>query len=35
MELRSKITKAFKVIIIDAGLIAKRCHTMFNQIKQQ
>lgn len=35
MELRSKITKAFKVNSIDAGVIAKRCRTMFNQIKQQ
>lgn len=35
MELRSKITKAFKVNSIDAGIIAKRCRTMFNQIKQQ
>lgn len=35
MELRSKITKAFKVSSIDAGIIAKRCRTMFNQIKQQ
>ena len=35
LELRSKITKAFKVNSIDAGVIAKRCRTMFNQIKQQ
>lgn len=35
MELRSKITKAFKVSSIDAGIIVKRCRTMFNQIKQQ
>ena len=35
LELRSKITKAFKVNSIDAGVITKRCRTMFNQIKQQ
>lgn len=35
MELRSKITKTFKVNSIDAGIIAKRCSTMFNHIKQQ
>lgn len=35
LELRSKITKAFKVNSIDAGVIVKRCRTMFNQIKQQ
>ena len=35
MELRSKITKAFKVSSIDAGIIAKRCSTMFNNKKQQ
>lgn len=35
MELRSKISKAFKVSSIDAGVITKRCHTMFNNQKQQ
>ena len=35
MELRSKITKTFKVNSLDAGVIAKRCRIMFNQIKQQ
>lgn len=35
MELRSKITKAFKVNSIDAGIIAKRCSTMYNHKKQQ
>lgn len=35
MELRSKVTKAFKVSSIDAAIVVKRCHTMFNQIKQQ
>lgn len=35
MELRSKITKTFKVNSIDAAFIAKRCNTMFNHIKQQ
>ena len=34
MELRSKITKTFKVNSIDAGIIAKRCNTMFNNQKQ-
>jgi hypothetical protein len=34
MELRSKITKTFKVNSIDAGVIAKRCNTMFNNQKQ-
>ena len=34
MELRSKITKTFKVNSIDAGLAAKRCNTMFNNQKQ-
>ena len=34
MELRSKITKTFKVNSIDAGIIAKRCNTMFNNKKQ-
>ena len=35
MELRSKITKTFKVNSLDAGVIAKRCRIMFNQIKEQ
>lgn len=35
MELRSKITKTFKVNNIDAGIIAKRCNTMYNNKKQQ
>ena len=35
MELRSKITKTFKVSSIDAGIIAKRCSTMYNHKKQQ
>lgn len=34
MELRSKITKTFKVNSIDAGVIAKRCNTMFNNQKE-
>lgn len=34
LELRSKITKAFKVSSIDAGTIVKRCRTMFNNNKQ-
>lgn len=34
MELRSKITKIFKVNSIDAGVIAKRCNTMFNNQKE-
>ena len=34
MELRSKITKTFKVNSIDAGVIAKRCNTIFNNQKQ-
>ena len=34
LELRSKITKTFKVNSIDAGIIAKRCNTMFNNQKQ-
>lgn len=34
MELRSKITKTFKVNSIDAGVIARRCNTMFNNQKQ-
>lgn len=35
MELRSKIAKSFKISSIDAGIIAKRCHTMFNNKKEQ
>ena len=34
MELRSKITKTFKINSIDAGVIAKRCNIMFNNQKQ-
>ena len=34
-ELRSKITKTFKVSNIDAGVIIKRARTMFNNQKQQ
>ena len=34
-ELRSKITKTFKVSSIDAGVIMKRARTMFNNQKQQ
>lgn len=33
IELRSKIAKSFKVNSIDAGIIAKRCRTMFNNQK--
>lgn len=35
LELRSKITKNFKVNSIDAGVIAKRCRIMFNNQKEQ
>ena len=34
MELRSKITKTFKINSLDAGVIAKRCNIMFNDKKQ-
>ena len=35
IELRSKIAKTFKVSSIDAAIISKRCHTMFNQNNKQ
>ena len=34
MELRSKITKTFKVNSVDAGTIAARAKHMFNNQKQ-
>lgn len=34
MELRSKITKTFKVNSVDAGVIAARARLMFNNQKQ-
>lgn len=34
-ELRSKITKTFKVSSIDAGVIMRRARVMFNNQKQQ
>lgn len=34
-ELRSKITKTFKVNNIDAGVIMRRARIMFNNQKQQ
>ena len=34
MELRSKITKTFKVNSVDAGVIATRARLMFNNQKQ-
>lgn len=34
-ELRSKITKTFKVSSIDAGVIMRRARIMFNNQKQQ
>ena len=34
-ELRSKITKTFKVDAISAGVIIKRARIMFNNQKQQ
>lgn len=34
LELRSKITKTFRVSSVDAGVIAQRARTMFNNQKQ-
>lgn len=34
LELRSKITKTFKVNSLDAGVIATRARLMFNNQKQ-
>ena len=34
LELRSKITKTFKVNSVDAGVIAARARHMFNNQKQ-
>lgn len=35
LDLRSKITKVFKVSSIDAGVIVKNFRSKFNQIKNQ